>query len=97
MAAHGGETLAVKDITEHKWAMQYVNSNKKVVLLISQNKDQGKLGKDKPFSYDRILRLDYEDPDSVNLILLVDCSKGVHKIFVSKDLLMKDSCGPESI
>ena len=97
MAAHGGETLPDKDITEHVWAMQYVNSNKKVVLLISQYKGQGQLGKDPPFSYGRILRLDYEDPNSVNLILLVDCSKGVCKIFVSEDLLVKHSCGPESL
>ena len=96
MAAHGGESLADKYITEHEWAMQYVNSNKKVVLLISRYKGQGQLGKDRPFSYGRILRLDYEDPDSLNLILLVVCSKGVRKIFVSEDLLVKDSCGPES-
>ena len=42
------------------------------------------------------MRLDYEDPDSQNLIILVDYSKGVRKMFVSKDYLVKDSCGQES-
>ena len=76
--------------------MQYVDSNKKVVLLITRNKGRGQLTKDRPFSYGRILRLDYEDPDFENLVLLVECSKGVRKMWVSEDLLVKDSCGPKS-
>ena len=51
---------------------------------------------DRPFSYGKILRLDYEDPDSTNMIVLGNCSKGVRKIIVSEDYLMKDSWGPES-
>ena len=42
----GGESLADKDISEYEWAMQYVDSNKKVVLLTSHNKGRGKLNKD---------------------------------------------------
>ena len=75
--------------------MHSVDSNKKVVLLTSRNKGQGQLAKDRPFNYDWILRLDYEDPDSENLLLLVECSKGVRKMWVCEDLLVKDSCGPE--
>ena len=96
VAAHGGESLADRDITEYEWAMQYVDSNKKVVLLTARIKGRGQLTKDRPFSYGRILQLDYEDPDSENLVLLVECSKGVRKMWVSEDLLVKDSCGPES-
>ena len=95
VVAHGGETLADRDISEYG-AMQYVDSNKKVVLLTTRNKGGGQLTKDRPFSYGRILRLDYEDPDSENLVLLVECSKGVRKIWVSENVLVKDSCGPES-
>ena len=40
--------------------------------------------------------MDYEDLDSENLVLLVECSKGVRKMWVLEDLLVKDSCGPES-
>ena len=96
VAAHGGETLADRDISEYEWAMQYVDSNKKVVLLTARTKGRGQLIKERPFSYGRILRLDYEDPDSENLVLLVECSKGVRKMWVSEDYLVKDSCGPES-
>ena len=60
VAAHGGESLADRDITEYEWAMQYVDSNKKVVLLIARNKGSCQLTKDKPFSYGRILCLDNE-------------------------------------
>ena len=96
MADHGGETLADRDITEHEWAMQYVDSSKKVVLIMSRNKGQGQLAKDRPFGYGRILRLDYEDPDSEILVLIIEWSKGVCKMWVCEDLLVKDSCGPES-
>ena len=96
VAAHGGETLANKNISEYEWAMQYVDSNKKVVLLTTRNKGRGKLTKDRPFTYDWILRLDCEDPASSNLLLLVECSKGVRKMWVLKNLLVKESCGPES-
>ena len=74
MAAHGGETLAHRDISEYEWAMQYIYSNKKIVLLTACNKGRGQLTKDRPFNYGRILRLDYEDLDSENLVLLVECS-----------------------
>ena len=46
--------------------------------------------------YGRILRLDYEDFDSVNILVMIDCSKGVHKVYLSEDWLVKKSCGPES-
>ena len=96
VAAHGGENLADRDITEYEWAMQCIDSNKQVVLLTTRIKGRGQLIKDRPFSYGRILQLDYEDPDSENLVLLVECSKGVRKMWVSEDYLVKDSCGPES-
>ena len=51
VAAHGGESLADRDITEYEWAMQYVDSNKKVVLLTTRNKGRGQLTKDRPFNY----------------------------------------------
>ena len=76
--ASGGKTLSDKDITEYERSMPYVDSNKvEAVLLTTQNKGCGKLEKEQPFGFGRILRLDYEDPSSQNLILLVDCSKGV--------------------
>ena len=76
--------------------MQYVDSNKKVVLLTTRSKGHGQLTKEHPFFCGRVLRLDYEDLHSLNLILLVDCSKGVRKMYVFEDRLVKDSCGPES-
>ena len=76
--------------------VQLANSNKNVVLLISRDKGHVQLANDQPFSYDHILQLDYEDHDSQNLILLVDCLKGVQKMYLSKDFLLKDSCGPKS-
>ena len=46
--------------------------------------------------YGCILRLDNEDSNSLNLIMMVDCSKRVRKMFLSEDRLVKESCGPES-
>ena len=92
----GGGTLANRDIFEYEWAMQYVDSNKKFVLLKACNKGRGKLNKDWPFSYGQIFRLYYEDADSENLVLLLEWSKGVRKMWVCEDLLVKDSCRPES-
>ena len=97
VGASGGKTLSDKDITEYERSMPYVDSNKvEAVLLTTQNKGCGKLEKEQPFGFGRILRLDYEDPSSQNLILLVNCSKGVRKMFLSEDRLVKYSCGPES-
>ena len=56
VAAHGGESLADRDITEYEWAMQYVDSNKKVVLLTTRDKGRGQLTKERTFSYGRVLR-----------------------------------------
>ena len=71
--AEGGETLHDKDMTDYERAMQYINFNKKVVLLIARNKGHDQLAKEHPFSYERLFRLDYEDPDSNNLIILLGC------------------------
>ena len=38
-----------------------------------------------------------EDSDSVNILVMIDCSKGVRKVYRSGDRLVKKSCGPESI
>ena len=51
VVAHGGEPLADRDISEYEWATQYVDSNKKVVLLTTRNKGRGQLTKDRPFNY----------------------------------------------
>ena len=76
--------------------MQYIDSNKSVVLVTARNKGHGQLGKERPFIYGRLLRLDYEDPDSSTLILHVNCSQEVRKMYVSEDRLVKEACGPES-
>ena len=94
--AGGGEDQLDRDLIGHEWALQYVDSKKKVVLLVSKLAGRGMLAQDRPFSYGKILRLDYEDADSTNLIVLVNCTKGVRKMIVSEDYLLKDSCGPES-
>ena len=69
-------TLADRDITEYEWAMKYVDSNKKVMLLTARIKGRGQLIKDRPFSYGRILQLDYEDPDPDCLVSLKDVGFG---------------------
>ena len=76
--------------------MQYLDSKQKVVLYTPKKKGDGQLEKDTAFMYGRILRLDYEDFDSVNILVMIDCSKGVHKVYLSEDWLVKKSCGPES-
>ena len=76
--------------------MQYVDTKKKVVLYTAKKKGDGQLERDTTFMYGRILRLDYEDSDSVNLLAMIDYSKGLHKVYLSEDLLVKKSCGPET-
>ena len=95
LAAAGGEDLDDKDYTGSEWALQYVSSSKKLVLIVARSAGPGKLAQGRTFSYGRVLRVDYEDPDSMNMILLVDCSKGVRKIFVLEDNLVKANCGPQ--
>ena len=63
-AVGGGEDQLDRDMTEHEWALQYVDSKKKGILLVSQLIGRGKLAQDCLFSYYRILRLHYKDPDS---------------------------------
>ena len=69
VAVEGGETLPDKHMIDYECTMQSINPNKKVVL-IAQNKGHDQLAKDCPFSYGRLLCLDYGDPDSNNLIIL---------------------------
>ena len=51
-------------MTKYEWAMQYVDSNKKVMHLTTRNKGHGQLHKERLLVYGCILRLDYEDPES---------------------------------
>ena len=95
LGAEGGETLPDRNITDYEWGMLYLNSNKIVVLVTARNKGHGQLPKARLFSYGRLFRLDKEDSDSSTLILLVDCSKGVRKMYVSEEWLVKESCWSE--
>ena len=54
------------------------------------------LKKDTTFMFGRILRLDYEDSDSVNILVMIDYSEGVRKVYLSEDRLVNKSCGLES-
>ena len=96
LAAPGGEDLLDRDLTDNEWCMQYVDSKKKVMLYTAKKKGDDHLEKDTPFMYGRILRFDYEDSDSLNILVMIDCSKGVRKVYLSEDRLVKKCCGPES-
>ena len=95
MATIAGEDLPGRDLTNSQWCMQYVDSKKKVVFYTAKKKGDGQLDKDKPFMYDRILRIDYEDSNSLNILVMIDCSKGVRKLLLSEDQIVKKFCGPE--
>ena len=85
--AHGEETFPDRYINDLQWTMQYIDSSKKVVLITSRNKSQGQVAKERPpFGYDWILRLDYEDPDLDNLVILVEFTKGLCKVWVREIL-----------
>ena len=97
VAAPRGEDLPDLNLTDKEWCMQFVDTKKKVLLYTAKMKGDGQLERDTTFMYGRILRLDYEDSDSVNLELaMIDYSKGVRKVYLSEDHLVKKSCGPET-
>ena len=62
----GGSDQLDRDLTGHKWALQYIDSKKILFLLVMRLEDRGMLAQDRPFCYGTILRLDYEDADSNN-------------------------------
>ena len=95
VVATRGEELPGRDLTDKEWCMQYVDSKKKVVLYTAKKKGDNQLEKDTTFMYGRILRLDYEDSDSVNILVMIDCSKGVRKVYLSENRLVNKSCGVE--
>ena len=95
-ADKGGEDLPDRDLTEKEWCMQYVDSKKKVMLYTAKKKGDGQLEKEPSFMYGRILRFDYEDMDSESILVMIDCARGVRKVFLSEDRLVKESCGPET-
>ena len=66
------------------------------MLYTAKKKGEGQLEKDSTFMCGPILCLDYEDFDSLNILVMIDCSKGVRKVYLSEDRLVKKSCGPES-
>ena len=76
--------------------MQYVDAKKKVMLYTTKKNGDGQLEKEPSFMYGRILHFDYEDMDSENLLVMIDCLRGVRKVFLSEDRLVKESRGPES-
>ena len=96
LGASGVENLLDRDLTEKKWCMEYVDVKKKFVLYAAKKKGDGQLHKETAFTYARILRFDYEDEDSTNIVVMIDCSRGVSKVVLCEDRLIKESCGPES-
>mgnify|MGYP006889219367 CR=1 FL=1 len=62
LGAEGRETLPDRDINDYDWAMQYIDSNKRVVLLTARNKGHDQLAKDCLFNYERLLRFRLRRP-----------------------------------
>ena len=54
----GGEDLEDKDFTSYEWALQYVDSSKKLILIVARSAGSGKLTEGRTFSYGRVLRVD---------------------------------------
>ena len=55
LAAQGGEDLEDKDFTGNEWALQYVDSSKKLILIVARIVGTGKLAQGCTFSYGRVL------------------------------------------
>ena len=66
------------------------------MLYTAKKKGDSQLEKEPSFMYGRILHFDYEDMDSESILVMIDCARGVRKVFLSEDRLVKESCGPES-
>ena len=81
-AVGGSDGHLDKYLIRHEWALQYIDSKKNLVVLVTRLEGRGMLAQDRPFNYGKNLRLDYKDAYSNNLIVLVGCTKGVRKMIV---------------
>ena len=65
-----------------------------MLICLGKTTDQGVIAVGRRFTYGKVLRVDYEDEDILNILLHAETSKGERLIKLSEDRLVLDFCEP---
>jgi hypothetical protein len=93
LVSHG-----LKDMTQFEWSLCYQEQVSRLILILGKVTGDGVIKSDlHVFSYGRVLRLDYEDDNSLNLIMKLETSKGKRNITLSMGKLVLTFCEPSEL
>jgi hypothetical protein len=86
-----------KDMTPFEWSLRYQEQASRLILLLGKVTGDGVIKSGHVFSYGKVLRVDYEDDTSPNLMMKVETSKGERNIVLSEERLVLASCEPSEL
>jgi hypothetical protein len=83
-----------KDMTQFEWSLSYQETTSRLILILGKVMGDGDIKSGHVFSYGRVLRVDYKDDNSPNLIMKLETSKSERNISLSEGNLILTSCEP---
>jgi hypothetical protein len=84
-------------MTPFEWSLRYQEQASRPIFLLGKVAGDGVIKSGHVFSYGKVLRVDYEDDTSPNLMMKVETSKGERNIVLSEERLVLASCEPSKL
>ena len=85
----------VKNYVDLEWSLLYVEEDGVLLLIFVKSEGKGKLELGKTFTYDKLRNVEYEDNDSLNLIIDVEILGGTRRVLVDEGNLVFECCSPK--
>ena len=86
-----------KSYPDVDWTLIYDEEEGNLLLILAKSEGEGKLQVGKTFNYNYVRKLEYEDNDSLNIVLDVDSSVGARSVKLNERNLVIDSCQPKPL
>ena len=90
----GSSSSTLKDMSSFEWAMKYQENNTWVILYLGKTQGTCVVSGGHMLSYVRMLKVDYQDEDSLAYIIQVETSKGRRDILLLENMLVIGRCEP---
>ena len=81
-------------MSDFEWTFLYEESERRLLLVLGKNPGRGVIEGGRQFPYGKVVQVDYQDEDSMNLLVHTETSKGDRVLVLSETQLIVKKCMP---
>ena len=81
-------------MSDFEWTFLYEKSERRLLLVLGKNPGRGVIEGGRQFPYGKVVHVNYQDEDSMNLLVHTKTSKGDRVLVLSETKLIVKKCMP---